>query len=123
MRRENPGPPSRAECESRGLGPFPIIHRTASRLHTVRPQAVTQAPVPTKRLFAVRYPDILHLRGMVEKPSAFALFDAKPVDGPAFIAEDLLEIPHRQRLRRNATGLACKRPDCVDVVMFRQHFQ
>src|SRR5713226_3120041 len=57
-----------------------------------------QTPVPTKRSFAVRYPDIFHLCGVVEKPSPFSLFSAKPVDGPAFIAEDLLEIPHRQRL-------------------------
>src|SRR5260370_22605818 len=76
-----------------------------------------------RRLLAVRDPDVLHLRSMVQEPAAFALFDAEPVDGPAFIAEDLLQIPHRQRLRNSTAGLACKRPDGVYIVMLRQDFQ
>src|SRR5713226_3120040 len=39
VRGENRGPDSRAGCDSRGRGPFTIIHRSAPRFHAVRPQA------------------------------------------------------------------------------------
>src|SRR5260370_10124143 len=102
---------------------FTIIHRTAPTFHAASVDLRSRAMRLRWRLLAVRDPDVLHLRSMVQEPAAFALFDAEPVDGPAFIAEDLLQIPHRQRLRNSTAGLACKRPDGVYIVMLRQDFQ
>src|SRR2546425_1131774 len=44
--------------------------------------------------FAVGYPDVLDLNGVVEEPAAFALFDVKPIDGAAFVGEHLFQISH-----------------------------
>src|SRR5438477_2349106 len=43
-------------------------------------------------LLAVRNPDVLHLGGMLEKPSTLALVHVEPVNGAAFVGKDLLQI-------------------------------
>src|SRR5260370_15626911 len=91
--------------------PFTIIHRTAPTFHAARVGLRSRTLLQRKSLFAVRDPDVLHLGSMVQEPPAFALSDAEPVDSPAFIAEDLLQIPHRQRRCNGTAGLACKRPE------------
>ena len=42
--------------------------------------------------FPVGHPDVLHLRGVLQKPSAFALLHVEPVDCTAFVREDLLQV-------------------------------
>jgi hypothetical protein len=41
-------------------------------------------------LLPVRNPDVFHLNGVVEEPTAFALIRIEPVDGPAFVRKHLL---------------------------------
>src|SRR2546423_5868012 len=47
-------------------------------------------------LLAVGDPDILHLSGVLEKPSALCLLHIEPVNGAAFIGKDLLQISGRK---------------------------
>src|SRR6267378_6097866 len=91
--------------ESRGLGPLTIIHRTASRFHAVPCGFVEPYTVAQRLSLSVRYPNVFHLRGVLQKPAAFALFNAEPIDNPAFIAEDLLEVSRRRSLRDHSIGL------------------
>src|SRR5260370_16472256 len=44
--------------------------------------------------FAVGYPDVFDLHGVVEEPAAFALFDVEPIDGAAFVRKNLFQISH-----------------------------
>ena len=66
---------------------------------TKRPgQAIDQAiDQPHRNRFAVaegslavRHPNVLDLRGVLEVPTAFGLGWIEPVDGAAFVGEDLL---------------------------------
>ncbi len=41
-------------------------------------------------LLPVRNPDVFHLNGVIEEPTAFALIRIEPVDGPAFVRKHLL---------------------------------
>jgi hypothetical protein len=41
-------------------------------------------------LLTIRNPDVFHLNGVVEEPTAFALIRIEPVDGPAFVCKHLL---------------------------------
>jgi hypothetical protein len=41
-------------------------------------------------LLAVRNPNVFHLHSVIEKPAAFALLHVEPVNGAAFVGEDLL---------------------------------
>src|ERR1700730_9678492 len=72
-------------------------------------------------LLAVRDPNILHLRRMVQEPAAFALLAAEPVNFTALITEYLLQVPTRQGLSCRTTGFTGERPDRIHIVMFRQH--
>src|ERR1700683_1179302 len=54
------------------------------------------------RLFAVRNPNIFHLRGMLEKPAPFGQLRIEPVDGSAFVGPDLFQIADRHRFRSSS---------------------
>ena len=41
-------------------------------------------------LLPVGNPDVFHLNGVIEEPTAFALIRIEPVDGPAFVRKHLL---------------------------------
>lgn len=43
-------------------------------------------------LFAVRHPDILHLRSMLQVPAAFPLCAVEPVNRAAFVGKYLFEV-------------------------------
>jgi hypothetical protein len=46
-----------------------------------------------RKLFPVRHPNVLNLRGMLQEPASLGHFGIEPVDGAAFVGEDLLQIP------------------------------
>src|SRR5215472_4874741 len=73
------------------------------------------------RLLAVRYPNVLYLCRVVEEPAPFALIDAKPVNSPPFVGEDLLQVANGERFHHCAAGLVPKAPDGVNVVVFHEH--
>lgn len=43
----------------------------------------------SRRLFAVGDPDVFDLGGVLEEEAAFGLGGVEPVDGAAFVGEDL----------------------------------
>ena len=53
-----------------------------------RPNA-KKIDLPHDPLFAVRNPDVLHLRGVFEKPASLSESGIEPVDLPAFVRPDL----------------------------------
>src|SRR5712671_5140372 len=71
----------------------------------------------------IGYPNVFHLRGVLQKPAAFALFNIEPIDSPALIAEDLLEVSRRRSLRNHSIGLARKGPDGVHIIVLGQNLQ
>src|SRR2546421_5235727 len=68
-------------------------------------------------LLAVRHPDIFHLRGVLQEPTAFALHRLEPVDGAPFISEDLLQVSGRKRFCCCRAGLVTEAPDGIHVLM------
>ena len=69
------------------------------------------------RSFAVRYPDILYLGGVLEEPSTFALLHVKPVNRAAFIREHLFQVSGRKRFRRIGAGFISEAPDRIDIIV------
>src|SRR2546430_5257459 len=74
-------------------------------------------------LLPVGYPDILHLSGVVEKPSALPLLHVEPVNGAALIGKDLLQIAGRKRLGRKRAGFVSETPDGIDVIVLSKNFE
>ena len=87
------------------------------------PHSVRHQPRKVRILFPVGNPDILNLRGVLQKPPALGNLRIKPVDSAAFVGKDLFEISHRHRLCRRRIRLISKAPDGVDVIMLGERFQ
>src|SRR5581483_3716172 len=58
----------------------------------------------TLSLLAIRDPDILHLRRVLEKPAALALLRIEPIDRATFVRPHLLQIPCRIGLGGGCTA-------------------
>ena len=72
---------------------------------------------------AVRHPNILYLGRMLQEPAAFALLHIEPVNGAAFVGENLFKIPNRVSLGGNGAGFIRETPDSVNVVVLGESLQ
>ena len=72
-------------------------HSSAESLHT--PQVSVIA------LFPVGYPNVFYLNCVLQEPPAFRLIAVEPVDKPAFIRKDLLQISDREQLHLGCASL------------------
>src|ERR1700677_250414 len=76
-----------------------------------------------RSLLAIRNPDILNLRGMLEKPATLSQLGIEPVDHAPFVRPHLLQIAHRHRLRSRSAGLIAEAPDGIDIIMLGKRLQ
>src|ERR1700690_2670698 len=74
-------------------------------------------------LFAVRNPDIFHLCGMLEEPTAFCHLRVEPVNRTAFVGPNLLQISNGQRFCGGDRGVVSRTPYRIDIIVLRQSLQ
>src|ERR1700752_3903932 len=79
--------------------------------------------ITVKQLFAVRYPDIFYLGGMLQEPATFRLFGIEPIDRTALIGSELLQIYGGHSLRSSNHGFVSVAPQAVYVIVFGDGFQ
>jgi hypothetical protein len=61
-----------------------------------------------RALFPVGYPDVFHLNRVLQEPSALRMIAVEPIDDPALISENLLQISDRKQLHLRCTALVRK---------------
>src|SRR5580692_316073 len=106
------------------LGRAGIIYlESASERRVYLACLLVSIDIATGRSLTVRNPNIFHLSGVLQEPSAFPLLRVKPVNGAAFVGEYLFQIPHRKRLRRRGARFVRKTPDCIHVSVFGDGFE
>src|SRR5215472_6259711 len=71
----------------------------------------------SRRLLAIRDPDVLYLGGMFEEPATFGDLGIKPVDGFSFVGPDLLQVSDGHCFCAGHGGVVAIDPDAIDVVV------
>src|SRR5205807_8481524 len=74
-------------------------------------------------LLTVGNPDVFDLGGVLEKPASLSNLRIEPVDRPAFVGPDLLQISCGHRFCGGDGGLVPVAPDCIDIIMFRERLE
>src|SRR5215213_9453647 len=82
-----------------------------------------QLPTPNPALRAIRYPNILHLRGVAQEDRARARIGVQPVVLLAIADPGLLQIADRATLDHGAALAAAEVPRRVNIVMLGQHLR
>src|SRR5208282_4289376 len=77
-------------------------------------------PLPS---FAVGYPDIFHLIGVLEVPAPFRLLRAEEIQLPPLIGPDLFQVSGGKSFGGRTQCLVSIAPDGVQVVVFRHDLQ
>src|ERR1700733_3731645 len=79
------------------LGRADIIYsESASERRVYLACLIVSIDIATGRSLTVRNPNIFHLSGVLQEPSAFPLLRVKPVNGAAFVGKYLFQIPNRK---------------------------
>ena len=76
-----------------------------------------------KDLFAVGDPDVFDLGGVVEEEAVGRGGGIEPVEGAAFVGENLFEVADGEGLGGGAGGFVGETPDSVNVVVFGESFE
>src|SRR5579863_433246 len=77
----------------------------------------------TAWLFAVRNPDVLNLRSMLEKPASLSQIGVEPVDLAAVVGPDLFQISRGHGFGSDRAGFISEAPDGVHIVVLGENFQ